>query len=166
MKTTALLTGASGKVGKYVIGALSRRGIEVVATDLVSSSIPPETRFEPCDLTDANAVLRLVARVKPDVVVHCAAVVAPIAYAEPERAEALNLGGTQHLIDATRSTRPTPSSCSCRAARRSALAARRIRIAKRPTLAGPTTTTAFRSSPPKAGSASRDCASARFDSAR
>jgi nucleoside-diphosphate-sugar epimerase len=106
MKTTALLTGAAGKIGKYVIGALSRRGIEVVATDLVSNSIPPGTRFEPCDLTDANAVLRLVARAKPDVVVHCAAVVAPIAYAEPQRAEAVNLGGTQHLINATRKHAP------------------------------------------------------------
>ncbi|MFA9412933.1 MAG: NAD-dependent epimerase/dehydratase family protein, partial [Deltaproteobacteria bacterium] len=74
---TALLTGASGKVGKYVIGALARRGIEVVATDIVSEGIPEGIRFEGCDLTDADAVRRLVSLVKPDVVVHCAAVVAP-----------------------------------------------------------------------------------------
>jgi nucleoside-diphosphate-sugar epimerase len=102
MGTTALLTGAAGKVGKCVIGALARRGIEVVATDLVSEGIPPEIRFERCDLTDANAVSRLVALVKPDVVVHCAAIVAPIAYADPDLSEAVNLGGTGHLIDATK----------------------------------------------------------------
>jgi nucleoside-diphosphate-sugar epimerase len=106
MSTTALLTGAAGKVGKYVIGALARRGIEVVATDIVSKGIPVEIRFEQCDLTDANAVRRLVSLVKPDVVVHCAAVVAPIAYAEPELAEAVNLGGTRHLIDATKTHAP------------------------------------------------------------
>ena len=106
MGTTALLTGAAGKVGKYAIGALSRRGIEVVATDLVSKGIPLDTRFEACDLTDAAAVRRLVSLVKPDVVVHCAAVVAPIAYAEPDLAEAVNLGGTRHLIDATKMHAP------------------------------------------------------------
>ena len=103
---TALLTGAAGKVGKYVIGALARRGVELVTTDIVSDGIPVGTRFEPCDLTDADAVSRLVALVKPDVVVHCAAVVAPISYAEPQLAEAVNLGGTRHLIDATKKHAP------------------------------------------------------------
>ena len=102
MSNTALLTGAAGKVGKYVIGALARRGIEVVASDIVSDDLPEGVRFEHCDLTDVKAVRRLVALVRPDVVVHCAAVVAPIAYAEPEVAEAVNLGGAEHLIDATR----------------------------------------------------------------
>lgn len=106
MRTTALLTGAAGKVGKFVIGALARRGIEVVATDIVSEGIPDDIRFERCDLTDAHAVSRLVALVKPDVVVHCAAIVAPISYAEPALAEAVNLGGTKHLIEATRQGAP------------------------------------------------------------
>ena len=100
--TTALLTGAAGKVGKYAIGALARRGIEVVATDIVSGGIPDGTRFQHCDLTDGKAVDRLVAIVKPDVVVHCAAVVAPVSYAEPKLSEAVNIGGTQNLIDATK----------------------------------------------------------------
>ena len=106
MSTTALLTGAAGKVGKYVIGALARRGVEVVATDIVSEGIPADIRFEHCDITDANAVRRLVALVKPDVVVHCAAIVAPISYAEPELAEAVNLGGTRNLLEATKRHAP------------------------------------------------------------
>ena len=68
MKRTALLTGAAGKIGRYVIGALSRRGFEVVATDITSHRVPLDVRFEHCDLTDAAAVDRLVALVKPDVV--------------------------------------------------------------------------------------------------
>ncbi len=106
MKRTALLTGAAGKIGRYVIGALSRRGFEVVATDITSHRVPLDVRFEHCDLTDAAAVHRLVALVRPDVVVHGAAVVAPVAYVEPELSEAVNLGGTQHLIDATKSHAP------------------------------------------------------------
>ena len=106
MTTTALLTGAAGKVGKYVIGALARRGVQVVATDIVSKGILDDIRYEACDLTDAAAVRRLVSLVRPDVVVHCAAVVAPISYAEPELAEAVNLGGTRHLIDATKMHAP------------------------------------------------------------
>jgi nucleoside-diphosphate-sugar epimerase len=98
---TVLLTGAAGKVGKHVIGALSRRGADIVATDLVTGGIPSSVRFERCDLTHSDAVGRMVERVKPDVVVHCAAVIAPISYTEPELAEAVNLGGTRHLIDAT-----------------------------------------------------------------
>ena len=106
MKKTALLTGAAGKIGRYVIGALSRRGFEVVATDMTSKGVPLDVRFEHCDLTSGAAVDRLVGLVKPDVLVHCAAVVAPIAYVEPELAEAVNLGGTQHLIDAMKAHSP------------------------------------------------------------
>lgn len=103
---TALLTGASGKIGRHVVGALGRRGFEVVATDLVRNGVPSDVRFEACDLTDASAVSRLVGAVKPDVVVHCAAVVAPVAYVEPEVAEAVNLGAVQHLIDTVKTHAP------------------------------------------------------------
>jgi nucleoside-diphosphate-sugar epimerase len=104
--TTVLLTGAAGKVGKYVIGALSRRGATIVATDLISDGIPTQLCFERCDLTDGDAVNRMMARVRPEAVVHCAAVIAPISYPEPQLAEAVNLGGTRHLIDATKRHAP------------------------------------------------------------
>lgn len=102
----ALLTGAAGKIGKYAIGALARRGFEVVATDLAPRGLPSDVAFEACDLTDAGAVDRLVGFVKPDVVVHSAAILAPVSYVEPELSELVNLGGTQHLIDATKSHAP------------------------------------------------------------
>lgn len=60
--TTVLLTGAAGKVGKHVMGALGRRGLKGVATDIASDGIPEGVRFERCDLTDADAVQRMVAR--------------------------------------------------------------------------------------------------------
>ncbi|MGB5809341.1 MAG: NAD(P)-dependent oxidoreductase [Polyangiales bacterium] len=96
-----LLTGAAGKVGKHVVRELTRRGFEVVASDLGLDGIPGGVRFHRCDLTDADAVHRMVSFVRPDVVVHAAAVVAPIAYADPELADAVNLGAARHLIDAT-----------------------------------------------------------------
>jgi nucleoside-diphosphate-sugar epimerase len=106
LNKTALLTGAAGKIGRYVIGALSRRGFDVVATDITAKGVPLDVRFEHCDLTNRAAVDRLIGLVKPDVLVHCAAVVAPIAYVEPELAEAVNLGGTEHLIDAMKTHAP------------------------------------------------------------
>ncbi|MEM8607834.1 MAG: NAD(P)-dependent oxidoreductase [Myxococcota bacterium] len=99
--TRVLLTGAGGKVGPYAVQALIERGFEVVATDLSVDGIPGGVRFQRCDLTDAAAVDHMMSLVRPDVVVHCAAVVAPVAYAEPALAERVNLGGTKHLIDAT-----------------------------------------------------------------
>lgn len=106
MRKTALLTGAAGKIGRYAIGALSRRGFDVVASDIRADGIPLDIRFEHCDLTNASAVDRLVGLVRPDVIVHAAAVVAPLAYVEPERSESVNLGGTRHLIDAMKSHSP------------------------------------------------------------
>jgi nucleoside-diphosphate-sugar epimerase len=103
VRKTALLTGAAGRIGRYVIGSLARRGFEVVATDVTAEGVPLDIRFEHCDLTDGAAVQRLVGLVRPDVLVHCAAVVAPITYVEPKLSEEVNLGGTQHLIDAMRS---------------------------------------------------------------
>lgn len=106
MKKTALLTGAAGKIGRYVVGALCRRGFDVVASDIRADGVPLDIRFEHCDLTNGAAVDRLVGLVRPDVIVHAAAVVAPISYVEPERSEAVNLGGTRHLIDAMKSHVP------------------------------------------------------------
>ena len=103
---TVLLTGAAGKVGKHAVSALRAQGMRVVATDLISDGLPRDVYFERCDLTDANAVQRLVARAQPDAVAHCAAVVAPISYAEPELSAAVNLGGTRHLIDAVKRHAP------------------------------------------------------------
>lgn len=100
--TRVLLTGAGGKVGPYAVEALVKRGFDVVATDLSVDGIPGGVRFQRCDLTDSSAVQQMLSLVRPDAVVHCAAVVAPVAYAEPALAEAVNLGGTKHLIEATR----------------------------------------------------------------
>lgn len=104
--TRVLLTGAGGKVGPYAVRALVERGFDVVATDLSVDRIPGGVRFLRCDLTDEAAVHQMLSLVRPDAVVHCAAIVAPVAYAEPALAEAVNLGGTKHLIDATRRHAP------------------------------------------------------------
>lgn len=82
--TTVLLAGAAGKVGKHTVSALRAHGMRVVATDLISDGLPADVQFEACDLTNSEGMQRLVAKARPDVVAHCAAVVAPISYAEPE----------------------------------------------------------------------------------
>ncbi len=74
-----LLTGASGYLGRHVEAVLSARGTPHVGT--VHHS---------CDLTDGKVVDELARRVKPDVIIHCAAVVPkdPASYHDDEAAKA------------------------------------------------------------------------------
>ncbi len=105
--STVLLTGSAGKIGRYVIKKMIADGHRVVATDVQPSigrkkSYSKSKRFTyiPCDLVDSNAVQRLVRQANPDVVIHAAAIVAPIAYAIPDMAKAVNVDGSKNLLNA------------------------------------------------------------------
>ena len=103
-----LLTGASGFVGRQVIGPLLQSGWDVHAV----GTAHPEgaARWYRCDLLDAQARRRLVAAVKPQAVLHCAWVATPGYYpAAPENLdwaaatlglvrEALAAGATRFLL--------------------------------------------------------------------
>ena len=78
-----LVTGAAGFVGSRVTRALVAAGVEVHA---VVRSEPGarldgiDARVERCDLADPAAVGELVARVQPDVCIHCAWIATPGTY--------------------------------------------------------------------------------------
>jgi nucleoside-diphosphate-sugar epimerase len=104
-----LVTGAFGLVGSAVVGQLLAEGRKVVATDLdvaanrrkaatLASAAGFEVRW--ADLTDAGAVDALVAEVRPDVVVHLAAVIPPHCYARRALARRVNVGATTSLVAA------------------------------------------------------------------
>lgn len=60
-----LITGASGFVAPFLAAKLSYEGHEVFTTSRSSAHLP-------CDLRDANALARLLKKVKPDTIVHLA----------------------------------------------------------------------------------------------
>ncbi|MBR1607606.1 MAG: dTDP-4-dehydrorhamnose reductase [Clostridia bacterium] len=96
----AFVTGVGGQLGHDVVNELRRRGHEAVGSDLTSPDLP-------LDITDEAAVNKVMAEVRPDVVIHCAAWTAVDAAEEPEnrdRVFAINGGGTRHIAAACRET--------------------------------------------------------------
>ncbi|SHH30881.1 dTDP-4-dehydrorhamnose reductase [Chryseolinea serpens] len=70
-----LVTGANGLLGSKLMSLLQRdTSIELYATARRASIVPlPADRFFLAELTDASAVLQMVAAVRPDVIIHTAA---------------------------------------------------------------------------------------------
>ncbi|HEV8555776.1 MAG TPA: NAD(P)-dependent oxidoreductase [Actinophytocola sp.] len=92
MRSTILLTGASGNIGSHVLPELLRRGHEV--------------RTFAGDVTEPAEVAEAVAGV--DTVVHLAAVIPPESDEWPAWAHEVNIGGTRHVIEACRAQADPP----------------------------------------------------------
>jgi UDP-glucose 4-epimerase len=109
-----LVTGAAGFVGIPVTRRLLERGFEVVALDnfsvgsreLLEEVIEPGSILE-VDLRDAEGVKRAVREAAPWGVIHLAAIhFIPYCVAHPAEAVAVNVAGTQHLLDALLEAEP------------------------------------------------------------
>ena len=84
---TVLVTGVNGQLGHDVVQWLNELGITAFGTDL------PE-----CDITNVNSVEEYLLKIKPDVVVHCAAYTAvDRAEQERDRCFAVNVEGTRNI---------------------------------------------------------------------
>lgn len=89
-----LVTGASGQLGYDVERELERRGIKHLGTS-----------SRELDITDREAVERLMAAYRPDAAIHCAAYTkVDLAEDEPERCWAVNADGTRNMAAACRKT--------------------------------------------------------------
>lgn len=89
-----LVTGVSGQLGYDVERELERRGIEHLGTS-----------SRELDITDREAVERLMAAYRPDAAIHCAAYTkVDLAEDEPERCWAVNADGTRNMAAACRKT--------------------------------------------------------------
>lgn len=89
-----LVTGVSGQLGYDVERELERRGIEHLGTS-----------SRELDITDREAVERLMESYRPDAAIHCAAYTkVDLAEDEPERCWAVNAEGTRNMAAACRKT--------------------------------------------------------------
>ncbi len=102
---TALVTGAAGFTGKYVVNALARRGYHIYGVGLGQ---PSTGDWVACDLTDKEQTRAAIAGLELDVVVHLAAL-AFVPEGAPEDFYRVNLFGTLNLIEALAEKKPGPS---------------------------------------------------------
>ena len=101
------VTGVAGQLGHDVMNELARRGHEGIGTDLApeysgiqDGSSVTTMPYVSLDITDAEAVDRVIREVNPDAVVHCAAWTA-VDLAEDEdkvdKVRTINAGGTANI---------------------------------------------------------------------
>lgn len=101
------VTGVAGQLGHDVMNELAKRGFDGVGTDLapeysgiLDGSAVTSMPYVSMDITDAEAVQKVLTEVRPDAVVHCAAWTA-VDLAEDEdkqeKVRAINVDGTRNI---------------------------------------------------------------------
>ena len=109
----ALVTGANGFVGGWVVRELQRRGATVVGTSLTGAPADAAApgaalgiEWLTCDVRERADVARALDAARPDAVFHLAGIAAaPVAAREPGLALATNVTSTLHLVDVVRERR-------------------------------------------------------------
>ena len=94
----ALITGMTGFTGRYAAAALATAGYEVYGTTHSNKDVL-NSRVVPCDLTDLAATKAVVVAVRPDVVVHLAAI-AFIGHGNVDAMYRTNVVGARNLLQA------------------------------------------------------------------
>ena len=96
------VTGVAGQLGHDVMNELARRGHEAVGSDLAETVDTPYA-YVSMDLTDDASVQRVIAEIKPEAVIHCAAWTAVDAAEDAENRDlvkAVNVDGTASVARA------------------------------------------------------------------
>lgn len=99
-----LVTGVKGQLGHDVVPELIGRNHEVIGTDLAPDGAGASA-YVPLDITDRDAVQKVIREIRPDAVIHCAAYTdVDAAEAEENRAtaEAVNHWGTKYIAEAAK----------------------------------------------------------------
>jgi len=94
-----LVTGGSGRLGRSVVEVLAAAGHEVVSVDRSPHDDGP-ARHISCDLSDPVATAACFAEVRPDAVVHLAAIAVPFGRPDPELF-AINTGLAFSVLEAS-----------------------------------------------------------------
>ncbi len=101
----ALVIGAGGFVGSYLLRELQERGKEVGATKLPSESVRvPGCEVFDLDLMNENAIRNLLMAHRPAQIYHLAAQSSvAVSWKDPQLTVDVNIKGVLHLLDAVRS---------------------------------------------------------------
>lgn len=104
------VTGVNGQLGHDVMNELNKRGHEGVGSDIAESyagvadgSAVTAMPYVGLDITDKEAVEKIITEIKPDAVIHCAAWTAVDMAEDDDKVELVrkvNAGGTQNIADA------------------------------------------------------------------
>ncbi|MCA9717240.1 MAG: NAD-dependent epimerase/dehydratase family protein [Myxococcales bacterium] len=105
-----LVTGSGGQVGQDLIRGLLERGHEVHGSDVASrpSALGLGDRELPwhlLDVTDLAALRRLIARERPDIIYHLAAILSARGEENPGLTYRVNQGGVYNVLEASREHR-------------------------------------------------------------
>lgn len=103
------VTGVNGQLGHDVMNELSKRGYESIGSDITDmySGVDDGTAvtkmpYTKLDITDRNAVEKVITDICPDTVIHCAAWTAVDLAEDPDKVDkvrAINATGTQYIAD-------------------------------------------------------------------
>lgn len=99
-----LITGSAGYLGTVILNHLSSSGYETVGLDLNESAEGQGAagRFYRCDITDRQAVSRIIAGECPEAVLHFAGTTNRVRSRKKEYE--IDIGGSRNLIEAARQT--------------------------------------------------------------
>jgi nucleoside-diphosphate-sugar epimerase len=98
-QSKVIVTGGSGRAGRYIVRELAQAGHEVVNVDRMRPPEPLPGAFIQLELTDAGQVYDAFAQVRPDKVCHVAANPSPSGYPR-QQTFANNTLSTYHVMQA------------------------------------------------------------------
>ena len=104
------VTGANGQLGYDVMNEIYKRGYEGLGSDrsgkyvdIADDSPVTAMSFVPLDITEAENVAKVLEKIRPDAVIHCAAWTASDGAEDEEnksKVYAININGTQNIANA------------------------------------------------------------------
>jgi UDP-glucose 4-epimerase len=102
-----VVTGGAGYIGSVATHSLAERGDDVVVVDNLwrghAAAVPSGVRLERLDIVDADSLSSLFQAVRPDAVLHFAALtIAPDSVSDPASYWRVNVTGTLNVLDAAR----------------------------------------------------------------
>lgn len=99
----ALIIGAAGFVGGYLISELAGAGCQVHGTCLPSETISGDCTAHTLDILDKEAVSRILSEIQPDTVFHLAAQSSvALSWKRPQLTAEINVVGTINVLEAVR----------------------------------------------------------------